>query len=154
MTTRKARATGWKHYMMIGVIAMKKGKIDMIGTLADMQEQFRNGTYDLTDNGKCTQCGECCSNILPMTDEEIHIIRKYIKEHSIKEHRHLLPLSEPSIDMTCPFLDDSKETEKCDIYNVRPRICREFICCPSKRKPLDLKWGLRAKVVDVRKTFF
>ena len=29
------------------------------GTFAQMQEEFSNGTYDLTDNGKCTQCGAC-----------------------------------------------------------------------------------------------
>ncbi len=126
----------------------------MVGTFAEMQEQFKNGTYDFTNNGKCTQCGKCCGNLLPMTNEEISIIRKYIKRHSIKEHRHLLPLAEPIIDMTCPFLNDDKKTEKCDVYRVRPRICRDFICCPSGRKPLDLKWGLKANVVDVRETFF
>ncbi len=126
----------------------------MVETFAEMQEQFNNGTYDFTDNGKCVQCGKCCSNLLPMTDEEISVIRKYIKRHHIKEHRHFLPLAEPAIDMTCPFLNDDKKTEKCDIYEVRPRICRDFICCPSGRKPLDLKWGLKANVVDVRETFF
>ncbi len=126
----------------------------MVGTFEEMQEQFKNGTYDLMDNGKCTQCGQCCSNLLPMTDEEIRIIRKYIKRHRIKEHMHFLPLVEPAIDMTCPFLNDDKKTEKCDIYRVRPKICQDFICCPSGRKPLDLKWGLKAKVVDVRETFF
>ncbi len=126
----------------------------MVGTFSKMQADFKNGTYDLTDNGKCTQCGGCCSNTLPMTDEEISIIRKYIKQHHIKEHRHFLPLAEPAIDMTCPFLNDNKKTEKCDIYEVRPRICRDFICCPSGRKPLDMRYTLKANVVDVRETFF
>jgi len=126
----------------------------MVGTLAEMQEQFRNGTYDLTDNGKCTQCGQCCSNLLPMTDEEISVIRKYIKRHHIKEHRHFLPLAEPTVDMTCPFLNDSKKTEKCDIYEVRPKICRDFICCRNGLEPFDIEWALKAEVVDVRETFF
>lgn len=125
------------------------------GTFAQMQEEFNNGTYDLTDNGKCTQCGNCCSNLLPMTDNEIDAIRKYIKKHNIKEHRHILPLAEPTLDLTCPFLNDSKPNEKCDIYEVRPRICRDFICCPSKRPPIDdLKYKLKCRIVNVRSEFF
>lgn len=124
------------------------------GTFAQMQEEFNNGTYDLTDNGKCTQCGNCCSNLLPMTAEEIETIRKYIKKHNIKEHRHILPLAEPTLDLTCPFLNDSKPSEKCEIYEVRPRICREFICCPSGRKPLDIKYASKCRNVFVREEFF
>lgn len=124
------------------------------GTFAQMQEEFNNGTYDLTDNGKCTQCGACYGNLLPMTDSEIATIRKYIKKYNIKEHRHNLPLAEPTIDLTCPFLNDSKPNEKCDIYEVRPRICREFICCPSGRKPLDMKYAAKARIVDVRSEFY
>ena len=46
-------------------------------------EAFSDGVIDLTCNGKCTQCGQCCSNLLPMTDEEIAVIHKYIKRHHI-----------------------------------------------------------------------
>lgn len=125
-----------------------------VGTFEEMIEEFNDGTYDLTDNGTCTQCGNCCSNLLPMTDEEIETIRKYIKRYHIKEHRHNLPLANPSLDLTCPFLNDSKKTEKCEIYEVRPHICREFICCPSKRPPIDMEWGTKARVVNVRSTFY
>ena len=125
-----------------------------IGTFAQMKEEFNNGTYDLTDNGKCTQCGNCCGNLLPMTSKEIETIHKYIKKYNIKEHRHILPLAEPTIDMTCPFLNDSKPNEKCDIYEVRPHICREFICCPSGRKPIDIKYAAKAKVINVRSEFY
>ena len=125
------------------------------GTFAQMQDEFSNGTYDLTDNWKCTQCGACCSNLLPMTAEEIDTIRKYIKKHNIKEHRHILPLANPTLDLTCPFLNDSKPNEKCDIYEVRPRICRDFICCPSKRPPIDdLKYKLKCRIVNVRSEFY
>ena len=121
----------------------------------EMMSDFENGIYDFTKNGKCIQCGSCCSNLLVMTEEEIETIRKYIKKHNIKEHRHILPLAEPTLDMTCPFLNDSKPNEKCDIYEVRPRICREFICCPSKRPAMnDLKYKLKRRVVDVRSEFF
>lgn len=65
------------------------------GNIEQMLKEFSDGTYDLTDNGKCTQCGACCSNLLPMTDSEIETIHKYIKKQNIKEHRHILPLSQP-----------------------------------------------------------
>ena len=124
------------------------------GTFAQMQEEFNNGTYDFTNNGKCTLCGNCCSNLLPMTDTEIETIRKYIKKRNIKEHRHILPLAEPTLDFTCPFLDDSKPNEKCDIYEARPRICRDFICDPKQRPPVDIKYASKCRLVNVRSEFY
>lgn len=124
------------------------------GSMEQMLREFSDGTYDLTCNGKCTQCGECCSNLLPMTDSEIKTIREYIKANGIKEHKHLLPLVTPTIDMTCPFLNSDKDKEKCEIYSVRPKICRNFICCPSKRPPLDFKYRIKCRMVNVRKEFY
>jgi hypothetical protein len=124
-------------------------------TFENMLNDFKNGTYNLTCNGKCTGCGECCSNILPMTNDEISVIKKYIKQNDIKEHVHVVaPLANPTLDMTCPFLDDSKSCEKCTIYEVRPKICRDFICDPKQRPKLDLEWGLKCKPVNVREEFF
>ena len=122
--------------------------------IEEMLRDFSSGTYDLTCNGECTQCGECCSNMLPMTDSEIKTIHKYIKENGINEHKLLLPLSKPALDMTCPFLNSNKDKEKCDIYSVRPRICRDFICCPSKRKEIDNHYKKQCRIVDVRKEFY
>ena len=126
-----------------------------LSKIKQMFEEFSDGTYDLSDNGKCTGCGQCCSNILPMTEKEILTIHKYIKEHKIKEQKRILPLAEPTIDMTCPFLDDSKSCEKCTIYEVRPRICRDFICDPKQRPAMnDLEYKLKCRVVDVRSEFY
>ena len=118
-------------------------------------QDMNNGTYDFTNNGKCTGCGACCSNLLPMTDVEISTIRKYIKSHGIKEFKHLIPLANPSVDMTCPFMDDTKKCDKCMIYEVRPKICRDFICDPKQRPmDMDLRYIMSAKPVNVRKEFF
>lgn len=116
---------------------------------------IRNGVYDFTDNGKCTQCGNCCGSILPMTDKEIKTIKRYIKQHGIKEQKHLIPFAEPMLDLTCPFLDDGKKTEKCTIYEVRPAICRCFICSEPNGalKHKELYEEVRM-AVDVRKEFF
>lgn len=97
--------------------------------LSEVLEDMRNGTYDMTDNGVCTQCGACCSNLLPLTDKEIKRIRGYIKKHQIEEYKYMIP-----------------------IYPVRPEICRQFICSPLKRKPFISNENYH--IVDVRKEFF
>ena len=70
------------------------------GNVEQMLKEFSDGTYDLTSNGKCTQCGACCSNVLPMTEDEISVIHRYIKKHHINEHKHILPIAEPTTDIT------------------------------------------------------
>ena len=124
------------------------------GSFEQMKREFTDGTYNLTCNGKCTGCGECCSNALPMTDKEIEIIRKYIKRYNIKETKHVFPLINHVFDLTCPFLDNNKSCEKCKIYEVRPRICRDFICDPKQRKELDFDYKIKCKLVNVRSEFY
>lgn len=130
----------------------------MIAKIKGFKEEFEdmnNGTYDMTNNGECTQCGSCCSNILPMTEKEIRKIKSYIKIHKVKEQKHNdVLLKNITIDLTCPFLDESKTKEKCLIYQVRPKICREFNCCPSKRKELDFEHKMKCRIVNVRSEFY
>ena len=115
-------------------------------------DKMNSDVYDFTDNGKCTQCGACCSNYLPMTQKEIATIHRFVKKHDIKEFKHLFPVSNDTFDMTCPFMDDSKQKEKCKIYSVRPEICKQFICSKEK-KPFNGHWQ-QYSVVDMRKEFY
>lgn len=115
-------------------------------------DKMNSGVYDFTDNGKCTQCGACCSNYLPMTHKEIATIHRFVKKHDIKEFKHLFPVSNDTFDTTCPFMDDSKQKEKCRIYSVRPEICKQFICSKEK-KPFNGHWQ-QYSVVDMRKEFY
>lgn len=92
---------------------------------------FEDNTGDFTDHGTCTGCGECCSCLLPVTKEEINRILDYIKKHKIKPHKLPVTDSSSTIDLTCPFLDDTKPSEKCVIYEVRPEICRLYKCDKS-----------------------
>lgn len=125
------------------------------GTFEQIKKDMANGVYDLTDNGNCSQCGACCSNVLPMTDKEVETIRKYIKRHSIKPKNHTTaPLAQPTLDMVCPFLDTKKNKEKCKIYEVRPRVCRDFVCSPEKRPTPPKEYAGKVKTVFVRETFF
>lgn len=120
----------------------------MIGTLEEVCRNMNNGLYDFTQNGKCTGCGSCCSDLLPVSGKEIKEIKRYIKKNHIQEQKH-------TFDLTCPFLNDSKSKDKCTIYQVRPEICRSFICNDphgaQKNKKLLYK---KYEAIDMREMFF
>ena len=106
----------------------------MIASLKDAFDAAEHGVYDCTINGKCSCCGDCCGNRLPMNQEEINTIQKYIKKHIIKPTIRVL---------------------KCKIYPLRPQICREFICNVGKRfvPSLAVLDGEHHNI-NVRETFF
>ena len=106
---------------------------------------------DFTIDGECSNCGECCSNILPLTEEEIETIKKYIKEHNVKEAVNGIPL-DAQVNMLCPFMDSAKE-HKCKIYHIRPKICRYFYCNKTPTME-EAKEMLSMDLVNMRKTFF
>lgn len=76
---------------------------------------------DFTKNGKCSGCGNCCSDLLPVTDKELEVIKEYVKQHKIKSQ---VPKVINGIYLMCPF----RNSTGCVIYEVRPQICRSFIC--------------------------
>jgi len=80
-------------------------------------------------NGKCSNCGECCSDLLPLTDAEVWQIKRYAKAHNLKEHRQAPFFDPKAADLTCPFRNE--QIKRCEVYAVRPLICREFICTKS-----------------------
>lgn len=83
-----------------------------------------------TKRGECSNCGECCTDILPLTNYEIREIRKYMRKHKVVNH------SKTNVfvrcNLLCPFRNDKEK--KCDIYEVRPYICRIFKCDTEPRK--------------------
>lgn len=106
---------------------------------------------DYTVNGKCSNCGQCCSNCLPLSDAEVRRIKAYIKKHKIKEQRHNVMTG---VDMTCPFRDE--RNKKCLIYEIRPAICREFMCNHSHDDIMKAKLDIHKinRVVFMRTEFF
>ena len=78
---------------------------------------------NFTCNGACSNCGECCGDILHLSQKEIKTIDEYLKKHKIKATPRC-PLV--SYDNTCPFRDNAEK--KCKIYEVRPEICRVYKC--------------------------
>jgi len=96
----------------------------MIGSLAEIASRKPEVT-DFTIDGHCSQCGACCSDYLPLSQKEIDRIHKYVKAHNLHEHTSLVVMGN-FLDATCPFRNSVKK--RCDIYEVRPEICRCFRC--------------------------
>ena len=77
-----------------------------------------------TINNSCSKCGMCCGMFIPFTDKEIAKIKKYVKKYNIKqvEDRE----TENGFEARCCFYD--VKNKKCNIYSVRPYVCKDFIC--------------------------
>jgi len=77
-------------------------------------------------DGKCSGCGECCADLLPLTVEEVQRLKTYAKKHGLKAHTQAPFYIKDAVDFTCPFRNQIES--KCDVYEIRPKICRSFIC--------------------------
>lgn len=126
----------------------------MIGTIGQMLQEMKNGVYDFTEDGKCSSCGSCCGRYLTITEKELKEIKRYVKKHHIKPQKHLIPTVETTMDFTCPLRSDAEK--KCMCYEVRPQICRSFLCSNLKNDIWATRNELHAKyrVVDMRKEIF
>ena len=108
-----------------------------IGSLQQILDEYESGVYNFTKDGKCVECGNCCSAILPVSSSEIKEIKRYVKKNNVKTCKHFLPTPDGEMfDLTCPFLDTTKHEKKCRIYPVRPTICKAFKC---DNKPSDIE---------------
>lgn len=130
----------------------------MIRTVEQMINDIDHGVYDFTKDGKCSQCGNCCSDLLWLSEKEIKEIKSYIKKNKIEEQKHTVPapVSNPPIaDLTCPFLNMNKKDEKCVIYPVRPLICKCFMCNePDGAKNHPKLYEERRNLISMRAVFF
>lgn len=106
-------------------------------------------SIDMTCNGQCSKCGECCSNLLPLTKQEIKHLRAIVKKRHLKPHIHIL--ANAIYDMTCPFLDSNN---KCSIYEDRPYICKLFKCDKKEMTLEEAKPLLKAKPTNLREEIF
>ena len=106
----------------------------------ELIEQLANPLkYPIIDNsicGKCSKCGECCSPFLPVCQEEIDTIQKYVIEKNIKPNSAMLVMQNT---LQCPYFDG----KSCMIYEVRPLICKEFYC--SKKPSVEAAKKFREK---------
>lgn len=85
-------------------------------------------TINFTNNGICSSCGQCCGSLLPVTDEEMRILKEYIDRRGIQPS---LPEQDTFISLQCPLLQPASDVQpkaRCKVYDVRPAICRAFKC--------------------------
>jgi len=125
-----------------------------LGTIEDIRKDMEAGVFDFTNDGVCSNCGECCADLLPVSWKEIQTIKKYIRKNGIKEQIHFLPTARATIDMTCPFRNNLEK--RCEIYAVRPMICRDFQCDKPKKQihaDMNLYKG-DYLLISMRETFY
>lgn len=79
--------------------------------------------------GNCSRCGQCCSDLLHLDDNEIKRIDDYMKKHKLVQH------NKGANNICCPFRND--ETKSCEIYEVRPDICRVFKCDKTPKQAYE-----------------
>jgi len=112
-----------------------------------------SGAYilDFTIDGKCSDCGACCGAVLPLYGAEVERIKQYVQKHGIKEQRRN---GQVGADFTCPFRDELHK--KCLIYEVRPAICKSFMCNHTQEDIAKAKLDFHRKcyVVDMRLEFY
>ena len=94
------------------------------------------------NNPKCINCNDCCSMGAVITKEEYKKIGKYITNdvNGIALHKKGLEiikryLKEGTLYYKCPF--SGEYSKKCGIYNIRPKVCRDFHCSKDLNKQVD-----------------
>lgn len=45
--------------------------MEVISVLESVQKGMKDNIYNFCKDGKCSQCGNCCSNLLPMSRKEV-----------------------------------------------------------------------------------
>lgn len=97
---------------------------------------------DLTCNGKCSKCGECCGSILPIDQDDANRIQEYVVKNKIFPQRQALIMRNK---LQCPYYTGNK----CAIYEARPKICRYFQCNKRRATLEEIKAMAKAMPVDM-----
>lgn len=102
-------------------------------------KELAEGNVEIVNNticGKCSKCGECCSPFLPICQDELNIIQKYIIDNNIKPQTQVMVMQNR---LACPYYNG----KKCLIYEVRPLICKEFYC--NKKMDMEMASKFQGK---------
>ena len=97
--------------------------------------------FNNCNKGKCIGCGECCGSLLPVSLKDVEIMKKYIEEHNITPEPLIVYRNgEKGYNSMCCFLD--QKTNRCKIYEARPKVCRLYKCDKSPKQILQNKINL------------
>jgi Fe-S-cluster containining protein len=109
---------------------------------------------------ECEHCGYCCRKCEPIVIEVSDIIRiasflkkplkvikrKYIKQHPTYSDKLALKKTNP-----CHFYDFNSKS--CKIYQVRPRICREYPILTTEDFSLAIECNASVKLIENTRLF-
>lgn len=125
-----------------------------VGSFKEMIENNERGETNFTLSGECSNCGQCCSNFIPLLESEIKKIKGYINEHKIKAQVRAYPTVNAMLDLMCPFRDEI--SKRCTIYEVRPKICRVYKCNKTRMEVATEMIQYHGKLhrVNMRETFY
>lgn len=127
----------------------KEGRTTLFKELAGKASALLNASGICSNNcidGHCSGCGECCADLLPLTKGEIKRLRNYARKHQLQENKRSFLKTKGGPDLSCPFRNE--HTKQCDVYPVRPLICKEYICSRLLQKPIA-KTGLTKEKRDI-----
>lgn len=113
----------------------------MSKTLKEEIMQLASGKIEVKDmsiNGKCSKCGECCGSLLPIDQEDLDKIVEYVTANKIKPQKHLMIMQGK---LQCPYFNG----KKCVIYEARPKICRGYYCYKQKAGDFSGLKGINVK---------
>lgn len=81
-------------------------------------------------NHQCSGCASCCAELLPFTRKEGFKIKDYMQKKKDEGEEIICSYSvekdNKNLYALCPFLNE--QTNRCNIYPVRPFVCRNFKC--------------------------
>lgn len=115
-----------------------------------LDELFHNEHEKVFKKIDCLSCANCCKTTSPIfRDVDIKRIAKGLKTSEkkfISEYLHLDEESDYVLNQSpCAFLD--LDSNKCNIYEIRPLACREYP--HTDRKNMHQILGLTQKNLDV-----
>ena len=111
-------------------------------TNIDRKDVDARNIKDKTCDGNCSRCGDCCGMFIPFTDDELDVIKKYVKKHNIKPYDRVNKLTK-QFNAHCCFYDENKK--ECRIYPVRPFVCKDFMCNRKNWREYRDKYELKGK---------
>lgn len=116
-------------------------KIMQIGSLNDLLENLINDDVVDLNNPTCREpgCNECCTMGAGLTESEYSTILSYLttETRGIQLYTRSLKMIKDYLDKgtiywMCPLSDP--DTKKCGIYDIRPKVCRDFHCSSKLNK--------------------
>ncbi|MGL5176122.1 MAG: YkgJ family cysteine cluster protein [Cetobacterium sp.] len=92
-----------------------------------------DGSVNLSPDGNCNSCNECCSILSPVSPKELQVLKRLFTRKIEKNYyKHLIHYKGEGIPSICPF--SCYETKKCLIYSLRPTVCKKYHCNPDYAK--------------------